>query len=723
MSTTNGNGLRLEGTGAAYVRVSTDPQDTERQYNALHAFEGRHGVTIPEQHWYEDEGWARDADKTRPAFQQLLARVKLGEVKWIVVESLDRFGTRSAKRLMGYLADLEDAGCRLFDSSDKEWTGEDDGTEISAWVAGKTSTREQRQKSHNILGGKAGWAELGEWQGGHVRLGLDVACYSKETGKELWRVVWGKKHERDKVYPDGRREQFNGKGNFPKWQEVTEFLRVAPSRDKDKVDAVVRVFTRFATEAISFGGLARFLNGLGYCNGCGGEFSGRDVQGMLSDEAYMGFATFNKKRRGRFNRYAGQQVVHELNYDGKLTANDEADWIRKRLFKPLIDPKTWGVVKAKLERLPKRSRAARSPKHYLAGLVFCAKCGAKMYPSPPKKSKTGRRKDGRTAEPSEYYCSTYHARVHKGTPSKCRRNSVDQDELAVYIDRYLEEAGKRLEVLTGAPAVDPPTARKEREEEDAWGAYRDGLARLTAYLAEFHPEEYNAILREDARLADEEDDLLRNGQPAPPDALRAFLNDPELDAEVRAHANDPLRRYTQAPREEAFVDAALYCYRTHFDPAAVEAEIKRLDAEHTRQMGLWAEPPTPLAKEKAKARLADLEARIGELRAQQQDAAGAVTEALRAVHDLQDAIHAARQAMRGEAGERALRERAEKLRGVIHRIECKFVATDRRRGGWGKKSTRLVSVTFVPYDGEAKEYPVERREKTSGAGAVKAAPV
>ena len=61
MSTkTNCDGLQLTGTGAAYIRVSTDQQDTERQYAAARAFGKRHGVSISKQHWYKDEGSARD---------------------------------------------------------------------------------------------------------------------------------------------------------------------------------------------------------------------------------------------------------------------------------------------------------------------------------------------------------------------------------------------------------------------------------------------------------------------------------------------------------------------------------------------------------------------------------------------------------------------------------------------------------------------------------------
>src|SRR5262245_2667841 len=143
MSATYGNGLRLTGTGAAYIRVSTDQRDTERQYPAVRAFEKRHEVSIPKPYWFKDEGWARDQADRRPEFQRLIKLAESGRIQWIVVDRLDRFGTKSAKQLLHFLYRLEEASCQLFDASGKEWTGEDDATEITALIEGKTSVKEQ----------------------------------------------------------------------------------------------------------------------------------------------------------------------------------------------------------------------------------------------------------------------------------------------------------------------------------------------------------------------------------------------------------------------------------------------------------------------------------------------------------------------------------------------------------------------------------------------------
>src|SRR5262249_5209873 len=135
----SGSRLDLSGTGAAYIRVSGDEQDTERQYASIRAFEQRHGVSIPGRHWFKEDGWARDQADKRPDLQRMIQEAEAGQVQWIVVDALDRFGWKSAKQLFAYLHRLEEAGCKLYDAGGKEWTGEDDATEITAWVEGKNS--------------------------------------------------------------------------------------------------------------------------------------------------------------------------------------------------------------------------------------------------------------------------------------------------------------------------------------------------------------------------------------------------------------------------------------------------------------------------------------------------------------------------------------------------------------------------------------------------------
>lgn len=138
-------------------------------------------------------------------------------MQWIVVDQIDRFGTKGPHHLIYYIHRLRECGCRLFDVSGCEWTGDDFPTLINTAFKGNESKEEPRKLSHRVLGGKAAKARAGVWQGGPVRLGFDAACFATATGPdtELWRVVFEGDDKRLKVYPDGRTERFDGESNFP----------------------------------------------------------------------------------------------------------------------------------------------------------------------------------------------------------------------------------------------------------------------------------------------------------------------------------------------------------------------------------------------------------------------------------------------------------------------------------------------------------------------------
>lgn len=671
--------LDLEGVGAAYLRVSTDLQDTKRQYSAIEGFEERHDVSISKRHWFKDEGWARDKADQRPDFQRLMKLVESGAVQWIVVDQLDRFGTKDAHQLIAYLHRLREANCKLFDASGKEWTGADIATIITAAVEGDKSKGEQTSKSHRTLGGKIEKARQGEWQGGPLKLGFDVACYDRASGEELWRLVFESRGKRLKVYADGRSERFddvevieNGqksiKPNFPKHQPLTEVLRIAPSRDKAKIEAAVSVFKRFASESITFTALAQHLNQLGFRTCYGGYFQSQHVERMLEDPAYIGYYAFNRIHAGKFNRYRDGRIELELNYEEKLSKNKREDWVQsERLFKPLVDRKTWDAVQRKLKQRTTRAKAPTSPRAYLSGLVYCGNCGGRMViASPSGKSAAAAKKRGGILACLEYFCGTYFKAVREGWREECSclRNGVLQRTLEEYIGRYLVEAGHRIDLFTEGLNADELTKPLDRLEEECWREFRDGIARLTGYLADNHRDEYNAILREFSAPDTSPDD---------------------------------------------FVDACVECYRKNFDPSGLNAEIAKLEAEHDALMDRWADLPTPRAKEKARERFAELEARIAELRRQGEDAAEVVYTNYREMHDLQTAIADARLALRSEEGERALRRRAEALRGVIQRIECTFTATGAKGGGWGKRNSKLVRVTIYPVCGDSVAFSVESK--------------
>src|SRR5262249_52410613 len=152
----------------------------------------------------------------------------------------------------------------------------------------------------------------------------------------------------------------------------------------------------------------------------------------------------------------------------------------------------------------------------------------------------------------------------------------------------------------------------------------DNLGRMLKFLAEHHKPEFQAMMR---------DYLAHNDE---------FSS---MECE-RIHGYSP------------FLEAVLSCYESVFDPSALDDEKALLEAEHTAMMEQWKDLPTPLAKEKAKARFEQLEARMAELDQQRQDLAEVVERQYHEMMDLQRGLEEAKDAMMSEGGEHALRHRA-----------------------------------------------------------------
>jgi DNA invertase Pin-like site-specific DNA recombinase len=677
----------IPGVGASYIRVSDDQQDTQRQYASVAAFEKRFSVRIAPQYRFEDEGWARDEAEKRPAFQRLLKLADQRVIQWIVVDKLDRFGTKNPHQLIHFIYRLQECGCLLYDGAGKEWTGEDIATIITAVVEGEKSKGEQINLSHRSLGQKVGYARDGEWQGGPVRLGFDVACYDRATKKELWRVVYegvdeAKAEERrqqkaaDKtkgdrkrrayplkrlqVFPDGRTERFDGEENFPKYQPKTQMLRIAPSRDKAKVHAAVSVFKRYASESISFTALAHHLNSLGFRNSYGGYFQSHHIESMLEDPIYLGYYSYNKRHFGKFNRYADGHLKQEFNYKKKGSKNRKDDWIQsQRLFAPLVEQKTWAAVQRKLEK-PKRINAPRRGEAYLAGLVYCGNCGGRMVSGASRKPTKNPRINGSMGERYEYFCGSYFKAVREGRRSECSclRNGIFQDELEPYIERWLEESGRRLELLTGGVDVDEMTSplrdRMFNHHED----FCSSMERVLDYICENDPAGWTQMW-----------EPLGQGQDVP-------------------------------------VARAVEFYRRCFSPVRFVEQLSELHSQHDSLVERCLRLESKLAIEKVNRQLAELEAKITGLEEKQRNLGDVVEQQWREVAELADSIDKAKEAMSGEANQRI---RAEAVQAVIQRIECTFTATGERGGGWGKKNARLVSVTIYPVTGESAEFSVDSK--------------
>jgi DNA invertase Pin-like site-specific DNA recombinase len=668
------------------------------------------GVTIAKQHYYEDEGWARDTADHRPAFQKMIKLVEEGIIKWIVVDALDRFGTKSEYQLIHYLYKLQEAGCKLYDVKGKEWTAADIATTVTAVVEGNKSSDEPRKLSGRVLGGMAAKIEAGEWMGGAVRLGLDVGCFSRsEPERELWRVILEGRDKRLKVYFDGTSHRFDGSRNFPQHQKQIEMLRLVPSRDRGKVAAAISVFNRYSQEAITFSALAQYVNDLGYRTCFGNKFLWDSMAEMLADPIYLGYYEWNKVHRGKFNRFSQGRTQLELNLAKNSTPNDKADWIRsRRLFPALIDLGIWNKVQAKLNRRTVSSRGPSSPTVYLSGLLSCARCNGTMMVG------TATRNDIKAGD-NNYMCSTYFkATRDKDTASTftCQRNGVWQSEIEPYITKYLEDVGHRLEVLTSAPGqpLGDVTSKLREQERDSWRGFQESIQRLCDYLHQYFPDEYRELIERDYERNEEDARLIEDAKhsgPTPPQGAFAAAFEGKIDFTKIARTAEEYAATDTAANSSDFVADLLQVYRANFDPAAMAEEIAQLETEEDMLIQQWRDLPTERSKAKAKLRLQELQGLIDSLKAQQQDGTAIVEAHYREMRTLRDSILKVHMSIKGPKGERESRHRAQLLREVISRIILRFKDTGSRGGGRGKKSSYLTHITFVPVVGQLMTYDVE----------------
>jgi DNA invertase Pin-like site-specific DNA recombinase len=170
--------------GAAYVRVSDgEKQDPQRQRETVKGWAQNRGLTISR--FYEDiEGRNPRAKAERRAhFQRMLADVQAGKWDWIVVDSQERFGTKDGFEF-GYFAHLlRMSNCQLWSVSQGHLTADDLATPILTSLHAGSSREELLKMGRRNVSGKRTKAANGEWQGGYVPYGYDVACVGQRGSR------------------------------------------------------------------------------------------------------------------------------------------------------------------------------------------------------------------------------------------------------------------------------------------------------------------------------------------------------------------------------------------------------------------------------------------------------------------------------------------------------------------------------------------------------------
>lgn len=418
---------------AAYLRISSDTQDSRRQCDSISAWAERNGHSIG--HWFKDiEGRnPRDKAAKRSDFQRLLKAVETGLVKKIIVDSQDRFGTRDAYEFGKFATLLRDNDCELWSVNQGLLTADDDATILTNTIGALTSTREQKEKAVRNISGKIQKAKAGEYPGGYPPYGLDVVCFS--DGRESWRVEWVGHYERWKIYPDGSREKFDGKDNFPA-KNPADTLRFRPSIDANRLTVVRQIFDWFATENISPGQIATRLNKMGITTTVNTPWNKIIVKQLLRNPVYTGLPAWNKRAGSRFKEYVNGQIQ---DVTSKVAGRNRkpADYVQpsKPEFEPLIDSDTWERVQSKF--VPGKPRSpAQVAELWLKPFLFCGHCDKPMRSC----------KAGNGMKYGSYFCGTY-GTYGKENSTGCRCHRVKHSIIEALVDKYLGEVEPKLTEL------------------------------------------------------------------------------------------------------------------------------------------------------------------------------------------------------------------------------------------------------------------------------------
>jgi predicted site-specific integrase-resolvase len=630
---------KADGPGVILARVSNPKQELKSQLANCERQLQEWGLTVIET---LVDTQPRDMPDHRPNFQRLLRMVEREEIAWCLIDHIDRLGVQDAYHLGSILHLFRCHGVELWSIAQGELTNSDEVGVLLNTLNAIKSTKEQLDDAWRIIRDKRSRVENNFWVGGTPAYGYAVAAVDS-TGKEVWRVEYLAPNHRQKVYPDGRREDFIGKKNMPK-RDKGVLPRLVPSLDEQRLGIVRKIFEWWVHESISQRQIAMRLLAL-KIPPVSGKWNGPRIGVILRCETYRtGLVSWNRRGQGR----------HLELRDGKVQAvpkeKNKAKTGRKRadsdVVRPLnavgdgvIPPDLWDAAQAKLAVLAATpSGGPKAPKNaslYFASLVYCAHCGQRM-------SGWFQKRDGKKSQRS-YVCQTHKT---KGPESGCQLHRIHHETLERLVEQYLDETGQGLAAVLD-PRLTPPYWEEPGEPDEL----------LTPKLA--YMKAINEVWR-----------AVRSAGKEPPEGEAWTVS--SLDAACRATDRDDTGK--QLAEKEAELEMLVKRFSLLTSKLAIEAANRQLEALETEIVALRERAVQPP------------EQRLQQLR-----------DELRV---LMDNGEAARQAMVSAAP----RQRAAALQKVIAKITCRF---RHQPNGRGQVNSILTEVRIEPLLGDVRVFPSE----------------
>lgn len=337
---------------------------------------------------YIDEGFT-GRNENRPRYQELISKVKSGEIKHIVIYQLNRLG-RNARDIHNTIQICTDLGCVIYSATE----GFDSSTSFGRAVMGilaSLAQLETEQLAERVKDNMYTLAKMGRWLGGQSPLGFDGVrkSYIDEDGKERSITV------------------------------------MQPNTDELKI---VKLLYQKYLEEKSLSQVAKWslTNNLKGKQGC--DLDKSTINSILQNPVYVKSSPDVMKYLTS-KRY---EVCGEPNGNGLLRygKNDEAI-VAVSKHKGVINPETWletqAILKQNTEKAP---RIGKTKIALLTGILKCG-CGS------PMQMRYGRQRKNGT-KPYYYLCSL---KTNSGT-TRCNAPNINGELLEEKLISYLKMYNK-----------------------------------------------------------------------------------------------------------------------------------------------------------------------------------------------------------------------------------------------------------------------------------------
>jgi hypothetical protein len=530
---------------------------------------------------------------------------------------------------------------------------------VSSVLAGVDSARslsEQQEKATRSIRGKITQAKEGTYLGGYPPYGFCVVCYAPH-GSEKWRIEWLHAVKTDirrvQLWPDGRRVSYDGPNNFP-GRDEHDTLRLAPSSIVERIEYARLIWKWMDTEEISLRAVCSRLNNMKVDPVIGKAWYTSRLGPMLRNPAYredIGATVYNKKGHGRFREWIDGDYKEVPKVKGRAKSG------RKRTPDQHIYPEqgrpnqTGGIIPVdqfervanKLAGFPAIRKAPKDSTLYLSGLVYCQGC---LDGGEPGRMGGWTTKSDPKCQHS-YVCATYRRYGRHHSLTGCWLHRVSQKVLEELIGCYLSELGTSLESLLEA-SIDPV-----------------GLGLLDSLILQQDDKQWQ-FLREVNRL---------------------------WRAAREAGAKPP---QGQAWSIQSLCESYTNLAGKH--RAKIQQQLDAMDAEHSRLVESYADLP-PLARDKAKVKLTELETQMEGLRGQLEPLNEKVLLLREDLARLAAGIEEARVALDSESG----RHKADALGRLIRRVVCSF----RHEMAGSQARSILTQVRIEPVEGADRTYALD----------------